>query len=238
MKVFIKILARLSAVVNIIVIILGWVFLTALIFSFTDVPFYAYYWLGTYKTELPGKPDYIVVLGGVGMPSPEDLMRTYFAAQAAMETPDSRVVVSFPRDTSLHEVSPELLMADELMMRGVDSSRILFERKGYSTYTQALNVRKVIGSLRPDTLVIRIVTSPEHMLRATSVFRKAGFGSVGGSPAFEKAIEEEKLIKGLHRKSEKRFLNIRYNLWTYLKYEITVFREFCAIGYYKLKGWM
>jgi uncharacterized SAM-binding protein YcdF (DUF218 family) len=223
---------------NKIIFLLGWVLFIALVFSFTDVPFFAYYWLGTHNSELSKKPSYIVLLGGVGMPSPEDLMRTYFAAGAARELPDAGIVISFPPDTVLHELSPELLMAKELIIRGIVSNRIFFERYGYSTHTQAVNIRKMIGSKRPDTLVLRIVTSPEHMFRAVSVFKKEGFGYVGGSAAFERAIEDEKLIRGSHKKTEKHLLNIRYNMWSYLKYEITVFRECCAIGYYKIRGWM
>jgi uncharacterized SAM-binding protein YcdF (DUF218 family) len=218
--------------------ILGWVSLIGIILSFTDIPFNTYYWLGTCGADLTKKPDYIVLLGGVGMPSPEDLMRIYFTAGAATEVPDSKIIISFPPDTLYKDFSPERLMAKDLMMRGIDSSRISHEYYGYSTRTQALNIKELIKNNRPDTVAIRIVTSPEHMFRAVRVFRKVGFGYVGGSPAFESAIDEEKLIKGKNKKTEKRLLNLRYNMWSYLKYEITVIREFCAIGYYKVRGWM
>jgi uncharacterized SAM-binding protein YcdF (DUF218 family) len=217
---------------------LGWATLIAIILSFTDIPFYAYYWLGTHSADLTKKPDYIVLLGGVGMPSPEDLMRTYFTAGAANEVPDAKIIISFPPDTLFKQYSPELLMAKELMMRGIDSSRISFEYYGYSTRTQAMNIKELIRNNRPDTVSLRIVTSPEHMLRSVKVFRKVGFGYVGGSPAFESAIKEDKLIKGKHKKAEKSLLSIRYNMWSYLKYEITVVRELCAITYYELRGWM
>jgi uncharacterized SAM-binding protein YcdF (DUF218 family) len=217
---------------------LGWISLIGIILSFTDIPFYVYYWLGTSGADLKQKPDYIVLLGGVGMPSPEDLMRTYFTAGAAKEVPDSKIIISFPPDTINKEFSPEILMAKELEMRGVDSSRIFFERLGYSTRTQAINIKNMLNSDRPDTVAIRIVTSPEHMFRAVRVFRKVGIGYVGGSPAFESAVDEDKLIRGRHKDTEKKLLNLRYNMWSYLKYEITVTREFCAIGYYKLRGWL
>jgi uncharacterized SAM-binding protein YcdF (DUF218 family) len=197
-----------------------------------------YYWLGTSGADLTKRPDYIVLLGGVGMPSPEDLMRTYFTAGAAKEVPDSKVIISFPPDTINKEFSPERLMAKELMMRGIDSSRLSFEYNGYSTRTQALNIKTMLQTTRPDTVAVRIVTSPEHMFRVVRVFRKVGIGYVGGSAAFESAIDEEKLIRGRHKNTEKKLLNIRYNMWSYMKYEITVVREFCAIGYYKMRGWI
>jgi len=33
-------------------------------------------------------------------------------------------------------------------------------------------------------------------------------------------------------------LNIRYNMWSNLQYEIKVLREFAAIFYYKMKGYL
>lgn len=215
---------------------LGCIALFTVILSFTDIPFRVYYWLGTHNADLVKKPDYIVLLGGVGMPSPEDLIRTYTTAGAWHQVPDSKVIVAFPSDTALKSFSPELLMAQELAMRGVDSSYILFENKGISTITQAQNIMAMLGTT--DSTAIRIVTSPDHMFRAIRTFRKLGFEHVGGSPAFESAIDEERLIRGRKKESEKRFLNFRYNMWSYLKYEITIAREFCAIGYYKLKGWI
>lgn len=220
------------------IIVLGWILFIAIILSFTDIPFYAYYWLGTHSADIDRKPDYIVLLGGVGMPSPEDLMRTYFAAGAYLQVPTAKVIIAFPPDTFLEERSPELLMAKELTMRGVDTSDIIFEKEGYSTYTQAINVSKIIGENIYDSLSIRIITAPEHMYRAVKTFRKTGFRFVGGTPTFESAIKEDELIKGKRKKSEKRLLNIRYNMWSYLKYEITVVRELCAIMYYELRGWM
>jgi uncharacterized SAM-binding protein YcdF (DUF218 family) len=229
---------KLKRAFNRFVKLLGWISLAGIILSFTDIPFYAYYWLGTCGADLIKKPDYIVLLGGVGMPSPEDLMRTYFTAGAALQVPDAKVIISFPPDTLYREFSPEKLMAKELEMRGVDSCRISFEYFGYSTHTQALNIKEMIPTKRPDTIAIRIVTSPEHMFRAVRVFRNVGFGFVGGTPAFESAIDEDKLIRGKHKKTEKSLLSLRYNMWSYLKYEITVVRECCAIGYYKIRGWI
>ncbi len=218
--------------------ILGTITLIGVILSFTDIPYNIYYWLGTYNVDLTKRPDYIILLGGVGMPSPEDLMRTYFAAGAAKEEPQTKIIIAFPPDTANFGGSPEILMARELAMRGIDSNRISFERKGYSTYSQALEIKKCFTPEEADSIGIRIITSPEHMYRAVKTFRKAGFTFVGGCPAFENAIQEKKLFKNKNNKNEKYGLGFRYNMWSYLKYEITVLREFCAIGYYKLRGWI
>lgn len=218
--------------------IIGWFTFIALVLSFTDIPFNVYYGLATRGADLSRKPDYIVMLGGVGMPSPEDLIRIYTAAGAWHQEPESKVIIAFPSEPELKQWSPELLMAKDLIMRGVDSTSILYEREGISTRTQGLNIAKLIGKQNLDSIGVRIITSPEHMYRAVRVFRKIGFKYVGGTPAFESAIDENKLIKGERKNSEKRFLKIRYNMWSYLKYEITILRELCAIAYYKVHGWI
>ncbi len=220
------------------VMALGCITLAGILLALTDIPYLAYHRLGTVNAEMPRKPDYIVMLGSAGIPSPEDLMRLYYTAGAWMEAEDATVIVAFPADTSLHEDSPELLMAGELKMRGVDSSRILFERYGISTRTQALNMLEMLGKNDADSLSMQIITSPEHMYRAIRAFRKVGFRQAGGTPAFERVIAEEKLMKGVNRRKEKTGLTLRYRIWSYLVYEITVAREFMAIAYYKVRGWI
>jgi hypothetical protein len=31
---------------------------------------------------------------------------------------------------------------------------------------------------------------------------------------------------------------LRYKFWTYLQYEVSILREYTALFYYKLKGWI
>jgi len=223
-------------------IVLGVITFLAIIFSFTDYPFWAYYWLGTHNSELESPPDIVVLMGGGGMPSPDGLIRCYYAAEIAHIYPRSRVIIAIPADTAQKEYSPELLMGEELKMRGIDSVRILYEKEGFNTRTQALNIFNMLGKVAADSLALRIVTSPEHMFRSVATFRKIGFSEVGGAPSFEEDIEESLLVekKKIYQadKQNTRGLNIRYNMWNYLKYEITVLREYCAIVYYKLKGWI
>ena len=91
---------------------------------------------------------------------------------------------------------------------------------------------------------ITIITSPEHIKRSVLTFKKLGFSRSNGYPAFHRAIEsdikyENKDIGG------KKYLPdvgnnvaIRYRFWTHLKYEILIMREFLALFYYKLNGWI
>lgn len=219
---------------------LGFMTFVAILFSFTDLPFWAYYWLGTHNSELDLKPDVVVLMGGGGMPSPDGLMRCFFTAEIANMYPGSKIIIAIPADTAKEENSPELLMAVELKLRDIDSNRILYETGGYSTRTQSVNIFNLLGKEAADSLALWIVTSPEHMFRSVAAFRKVGFPKVGGASSFEEDIKESLLVKKRtkNEKQELRGLSVRYNMWNYLKYEIIVLREYCAIAYYKLKGWI
>jgi uncharacterized SAM-binding protein YcdF (DUF218 family) len=219
---------------------MGIIFATAVIFSFTDQPYWAYYWLGTHNTGIKENPNVIVLLGGGGMPSPDGLIRAYYTAEVAQEYENAPIIIALPPDTARHEDSPELLLSKELQIRGIDSTRIEFERNGFNTFSQAQNISAMFDRKFIDTVVIRLITSPENMFRSVLTFRKAGFKYVGGNASFEKAIEEEMLLKKRNKASrlESKQLNLRYNMWNYMKYEIVVVREYTAIAYYKLRGWI
>ncbi|MBN1415247.1 MAG: YdcF family protein [Bacteroidales bacterium] len=229
---------RIFAAFNGLIKVLGFVLLAGLILALTDIPYFAYHRLGTTHAGIEKDPDYIVMLGSMGIPSPEDLMRIYYTADAWKKAPQAKVIIAFPADTLLRKNSPEFLMARELKMRGVDSTKIFFERLGYSTRTQALNVRDMLGEDATGGMTLRIITSPEHMFRAIGTFHKAGFNMASGTPTFEKVIAEEKLMKGIHKKAEKTGLHLRYRIWSYMIYEIIVVREYFAIAYYKIRGWI
>ena len=220
------------------IMVLGCITLAGIILALTDIPYFAYYRLGTVNAGVARKPDYIVMLGSMGIPSPDDLMRTYYTAEAWRKAPNANIIIAFPADTALKEHSPELLMARELKIRSVDSVKIYFEKFGYSTRTQALNILDLLGRENAGNVTMRIITSPEHMYRAIRTFRKVGFYQAGGTPTFEKVIAEERLMKGSHKKAEKTGLTLRYRIWSYMIYEITVVRELCAIAYYKIRGWI
>ena len=78
------------------------------------------------------------------------------------------------------------------------------------------------------------------MYRAVRSFEKVGFEEVGSYPTFE-IPEDEEMLKSKdkkRRKEEIQSLDLRYNLWSYMQYEIIVFREYLAIAYYWWKDWI
>ena len=203
--------------------------------AFTDVPYFAYHQLGTHCKGLKGNPEVIVVLGGSGMPSADGLIRTYYASEAANKFPLAKVIIAHPYDNdslSTHQLD---LMAHELIIRGLDSLRISYEPNGTSTHSQATYISEILEE--KNKAPVLLITSPEHMYRSIRSLQKAGLKNVGGLPSFEEPISEEKL-KGNKRNGQKVTLAWRYNFWSYLRFEILVLREYCAIAYYKLNGWI
>ncbi|HMM11387.1 MAG TPA: YdcF family protein [Bacteroidales bacterium] len=208
------------------------------VLSFTDLPWHAYYRLGTGQIDRNPEADYIVVLGAGAVPGHHSLLRCWYAAKAAEELPEAQLIVALPADSNATNTDHQR-MIDELVMRGIARQRILSEKKGRNTHVQAINIRKIVNDTDSRLLLI---TSPEHMYRSILTFRKAGFSKVNGLPTFESAFDDSLLIdsnssKGRRLNAEQN-LDLRYNMWSYLQYQIIVLREYAAIAWYKLNGYI
>jgi len=219
---------------------IGIFFLACVILALTEQPFWAYHWLGTSKSELKWKPAYIVLLGGGGMPSESNLMRSWFTEKASKSFPDAKVVIAIPGEIS-DSLSTPRLVQKELVLRGIDSDKFLFENEATNTRAQAVNCKRIIKMQTP----ILIVTSPEHMRRAVLCFQKAGFEKINALPAFENALEADLSFIDDDLGGNKTLIpdvgnniNMRYQLWNHLKYEILIVREMVALTYYKIRGWI
>ncbi len=218
---------------------MGLIALVFVVLSFTDYPYYAYHWLGTANAKNTQEPDYIIVMGAGGMPSAKGVLRCYFAAKASEIYPEARLIVTLPADSAGFDQSAHQLMIDELVGRGVDSTRILSEHKGSNTYTQAREIRQMIAEPSPSLMLI---TSPDHMYRSVLTFKKQGFEKTGGLATFEHALDQELLFEkdesGKVTDKSSKMLGLRYNFWGYMNYQIIVLREYLAIAYYKLRGYI
>lgn len=215
----------------------GIFFLIAIILSFTPLPYWTRYWLGTSNSRYTFDPQYIIMLGGGSMPSEHNLMRLYFTNKLAIRYNDAKIIIAQPNYDNSNEV-----MMRYLTTMGLDSSNIFFEDKGLNTRMQAL----FIAEKFPETLKSNclIVTSPEHMRRSILTFKKAGFDQIGGNSAFEcnptvdisintDSLGGRKVILDFGFKT-----SIRYDTMNYLIHQIAVVREFAAIFYYWLKDWI
>ncbi|MDP3912726.1 MAG: YdcF family protein [Bacteroidota bacterium] len=238
-----NIFKRSWAVLRAMFVAFGILFLAMLILSFTTLPYWGYYWLGTSQSKITGKPDYIVLLGGGGMPSESSLMRTFFVHRAAVESPESRIVISIPGDPT-DSLSTARLVAAELVLKGISPERILYEQTATNTRSEAIQLQHFNQEILTGKAIL-LVTSPEHMRRAVLVFKKAGFTKVSALPTFENAIEANLFFDDDKLGGNKTLVpdiggntSVRYQFWNHLKYEILIAREMAALGYYWLRGWI
>lgn len=218
----------------------GVFFIATVILAFTTLPFWGIHWLGTSKGELNGKPRTIVLMGGAGMPSESNLMRIWYTEKASRSFPAAKVLIAMPGDTTDSQSIPQLMKA-ELVLRGLDPQRVLFESQGTNTRAQALSCLRLLDRDEP----LLLVTSPDHMRRSVLCFRKTGFEKVYALPAFENATEanltyNDKELGGrkIIAPDVSKSISIRYQVWNHLKYEISFTREMVALLYYKLRGWI
>lgn len=221
----------------VLLLISGSISLFMLILAFTDLPYNAYHALAVRKDTLTAPPKAIVIMGGAGMPSPNTLMRLHHGAEAANEFKKASVILAMPANKYASDSLRQLkLMAEELNIKGISRGRIIFEPRGYNTHTQAMQISKMLD--HQSSLLI--ISSPEHMYRAIASFRKLGFSNVGGRAGFEVPSDEDRLKSNQDEDEDEDLqnLDLRYNLWSYLQYEIIVMREYAAISYYWFKGWI
>jgi len=235
---------KLSGIFRKLIFISGGIAIFVLAFSFTTGPFWMYYWLGTSKSSFYFEPKHIIVLGGGGMPSESGLIRIYYASALAKSCSDADIIIALPVDSGISFINSDVYrMKQELMQHDVDPLRISLETTSHNTREQALNILKMKSEFKTEPCLI--VTSPEHMRRAVMTFRKTGFKKIGGIPAFEKAIDSklgftEKKLGGRNLPLPEigNNIQIRYQFWNHLKYQVICYREFLAISYYWLKGWI
>ncbi len=221
-------------------VLIGIFFSICVLLALTSQPFWGYHWLGTSKSELKWEPTSIVLLGGGGMPSQSALMRSWYVEKAAKSFPKATVIIAMPGDLKDSLSTPQL-MKKELELRGINPELIRFENEGTNTRAQALNCQ---GLVKMQSSIL-LVTSPEHMRRSVLCFQKAGFEKVNALPAFENAVEADLSFDDDKLGGNKTLvpdigesINMRYQLWNHLKYEILIAREMVALAYYKLRGWI
>ncbi|MCX6265834.1 MAG: YdcF family protein [Bacteroidetes bacterium] len=236
-------------------LVAGSIFLLLVGLAFTSAPFWTWYRMAAKEAGINRPPDYLVLLGGGGMPSESALMRLWYTAGIAGYFRQASVIIALPGDTAdKHSAINQMKL--ELILRGIPANRILLENGATNTRSQALNILKKISveeELRHAAPIpskvnrqssILLITSPEHLYRAVLTFQKAGFLKVDGVPAFEQPVDSDisfnsrqlggrKFIPGIGDN-----ITLRYQFWTQMNYELLILREWAALGYYKLKNWI
>ncbi|MBO6027344.1 MAG: YdcF family protein [Bacteroidales bacterium] len=218
---------------------LGLLFVIMLVLALTPAPFYMHYALGDdpngNRDETTFVPDFVVMFGGAGMPSESNLMRLYYTGKIATHY-GIPVVIAHPEDSVC-----QLEMGRLLTQEGIDGTDIHFMTKGTNTRSQALELEKAFPELTGCDLLV--VTSPEHIRRTVKCLNKAGFTSVKGIAAREATVDFDLSLKKQELKGNEAIpsvesTNVRYTFWNYFQLEIVCLREYAALTYYKVKGWI
>ena len=118
---------------------------------------------------------------------------------------------------------------------------VVYDTIGTNTRSQVLGLAENYPELLTTNLLV--VTSPEHLRRTIKCFNKAGFQQVRGMAAYEGTVDfnlslENQRLKGREDVPNVESTNLRYTFWNYLKLEIDTYREYFALLYYKIKGWI
>lgn len=217
----------------------GVLFTLFLILAVTPAPFYMHYNLGNdpnqdHDTTYIFVPQHVIMMGGAGMPSAGNLMRLYHTSKIATFF-DCPVTIIHPYDSLCHAKMDEFLVNQGVIRE------IFHDTIGTNTRSQVLG----LAENHPEMLSMKIlvVTSPEHLKRTIKCFNKVGFQEVRGVAAREGTVDFNLSLENLSLKGNKIIPNIgntkmRYTFWNYLKLEIDTYREYFALLYYKMKGWI
>ncbi|MBP5643931.1 MAG: YdcF family protein [Bacteroidales bacterium] len=218
-------------------VVLGVVFTLFLILAITPAPFYMHYNLGqdpNQDTTYIFEPQHIIMMGGAGMPSANNLMRLYYTAGLASFY-DCPVTIALPYDSICHA------KIDQYLVNQGVTREIIHDTIGTNTRSQVLALSENYPELL--TTNILVITSPEHLRRTVKCFNKAGFQQVRGVAAYEGTVDfdlslENQILKGKETIPSVESTKLRYTFWNYLKLEIDTYREYFALFYYRIKGWI
>lgn len=192
-------------------------------------------------------PTHILVLGGSGVPGESALMRLWYTAEAAREWPEAPVWMALPCDGD----SAARAYTVELTLRGVVTGRCAPRACGRNTREQAVAlVQDLEGE---ESARVLVVTSPEHVRRACGAIRcaaqEAGAAvEVRGKPAFNLSVDDpppgETQVKSEVAEESAPAADLgsgqvlRYNIWSNASYTLDATREYVALLYYRMRGWI
>jgi len=226
---------HLAKAIKFTIFTLGVLFLAMIVLAFTSKPFYWYFNLGQNPNEEMSisRPESIVMFGGAGMPSEDNLMRLYHTAAMARHF-GVPVILVHPED-SLCQTE----MTRILRQGGIDN--IFYMTEGTNTRSQVLELMATYPKLAEKQFIV--VTSPEHVRRTVKCLNKVGFQNVIGKAAYPATVDFDLSLKkqklgGNEVIPSVESIKMRYTFFNYLKLEITCLREYFALAYYRIKGWI
>lgn len=174
--------------------------------------------------------------------SEPSLMCGYITARSADQWPNAIIFVA-TSTTRKENSDPGTTIHKELVLRGVNTSRVRPETRGNSIHEHAQNIARQVGDTGLD-LRVGIISADHRLRRMLLTFEKAGFANVS-------AITMETNSANLRTEQQNSTEDARpwvkdnggkhsfgHQFFTNLHHEINIIREIFAHAYYKLRGWM
>jgi len=243
-----KLFRILLRVTRIILMTMGGLALLFIAVQFSPLPWRIYKGLWEVPAPSTESPTHILVMGGSGIPGESGLMRTFYAAEAARQNPDADLFIAMPLGATDSPASQAY--RDEIEWRGISGKRIHILEGGRNTREQAIRLAELLAKETNGTCVL-IVTSPEHTRRTAAAIRKTCEVPLRAFPAFPISLEDplpwaaaeldapepapvaRTLIPDIGSS-----MSLRYSLWANLRYTHEALREYTALFYYRLRGWI
>lgn len=227
----------IKKIISVFFITIGVVFTIMIILAFTSIPFYMHFNLGKNPDGIEITEDFtpekIVMFGGAGMPSPDNLMRLYHTSKWANHF-NVPVILIHPEDSICQSEMYRILNQS-----GVQE--IIYMTEGANTRSQSIELKE--SNIVDIDEKLLIITSTEHLYRTMKCMQKVGFNNIVGMPAQEATVDfnlslDKEELGGNSSIPSVNNTKIRYTFFNYLKLEIVCIREYVAILYYKLKNWI
>ena len=196
--------------------LLACVFILFLSLAFTDIPYYWYHGYAEDNHSLVSEADFIIVMSGNDFPSSDALEKIYLVSKIKQKRADTKLILAFP---SLDE---NLIMQDSVLFKnfGIANSNLIIISENDLSNTNVI-----------------VVCNYEQTLRTLACFRKRSRANFFAVHNIEKPFSPE-LLSPEQNNSPFYSLQIRYNFWNYLIYQIKAMREYIAIQYYSYKNWI
>lgn len=206
------------------------VFILFISLAFTDIPYYWYHGYVKDNQSLTGDADFIIVMSGNNFPSSDAIEKIYLVSKIKQKRADTKIILAFPA------LNVNSIKADSLFFKnyGIDNSNLIISAKGYNTMTQVENIL-LENSLTGKNIIV--VCNYEQTRRTLACFRKRTNANFIAVYNIEKPFSPE-LLSPENNDSPLYSLQIRYNFWNYLIYQIKAMREYIAIQYYTYKNWI
>ena len=214
--------------------LLGLVFVLMFFLACTDIPYNALMRLAEVPScERP--PRYIFVQGGNAFPSADALLLQYHLEKSREQFPEAKIYYCLPSVSS--DTSGESYIRARLVsIADTCPLQLKVISDGVNTHDE---IQKLVSLLPHDSLhcSLLLITKPEHYKRSIACLNRSGITDICGINTMDTPVPPSLLAHGEESKRSPALL-WRYNVWSYLQYEIIIFREYCAILYYRLKSYI